>query len=287
MSLLHPGLEAFVAVIHQSTVHGAAKQIGLTQTGVTQRIRALERQLGLTLFTRSRSGMRPTVEGEALYRYCRAAKDLEGELLSSLLSSNAEASVRIDIIGPSSTMRTRVIPGAMSILGNFANVQFTFNLNDSGQALSHLKSGASQLAILNRREVVNELDSKLLNPANYILVATPKWAQRGLENIITNECIIDFNEPDEATFDYLKKYDLFDLAKKDRHFANNIDALATIVASGWGYSVLLEDFAAPFLKTGKLINIHPGYALKTEFALAWYPRPEMPAYFAALIKAIQ
>ena len=35
-------------------------------TGVTQRIRSLERELGVTLFVRSRKGMRATAEGEAL-----------------------------------------------------------------------------------------------------------------------------------------------------------------------------------------------------------------------------
>ena len=45
MSLLNHGLEAFLAIIRQGTVHGAAREIGLSQTGVTQRIRALERDL--------------------------------------------------------------------------------------------------------------------------------------------------------------------------------------------------------------------------------------------------
>jgi DNA-binding transcriptional LysR family regulator len=38
----------------------AAKKLGITQTGATQRIKALEHSLGVTLFTRSRSGMRLT-----------------------------------------------------------------------------------------------------------------------------------------------------------------------------------------------------------------------------------
>ena len=42
MSLLDPRLQAFVSVIRNQTVHGASKELGLTQTAVTQRIRALE-----------------------------------------------------------------------------------------------------------------------------------------------------------------------------------------------------------------------------------------------------
>jgi LysR family transcriptional regulator (chromosome initiation inhibitor) len=79
MSLLSPNLKAFAAIVRQGTVHGAAQGLYLTQTGVTQRIRALEKELGTTLFLRSRKGMRLTQEGEALLRYCKGAEDLEGE----------------------------------------------------------------------------------------------------------------------------------------------------------------------------------------------------------------
>ncbi len=105
MSLLHPGLEAFLVVARHGTVRGAAAQIGLTQTGVTQRIRTLEKKVGVTLFTRSRQGMRLTQEGEALHRYCQRVGDMEGELLSFLGDSGTEASFRLVITGPSSIIR--------------------------------------------------------------------------------------------------------------------------------------------------------------------------------------
>jgi DNA-binding transcriptional LysR family regulator len=286
MSLLHPGLQAFIAVVDQSTVYGAAREIGLSQTGVTQRIRALERQIGTTLFTRSRKGMRPTSEGEALYRYCQRVIDLEGELLPSLQDKDETQEINVNLSGPSSMMRCRIIPAAMSILSKFNNITFSFNLDDYESGLDHLKSGKSQLAVLERHQVVNELDSKLLKPANYILVASPKWKSREALDIVKNERIIDFNKKDETTFNYLKKFRLFKTAKKRRHLTNNIDALARLVAEGFGYSVLIEDFAAPLLKKGEIVDINPGKVMKQEFALAWYPRHEMPGYFDRIITEI-
>lgn len=276
-----------MAVIRHSTVHGAAKEIGLTQTGVTQRIRALERQLGTTLFTRSRKGMHPTPEGEALHRYCRSAKDLEGQLLSFLYNSNDEATVRVHICGPSSIMRCRIIPGAVSILGKHKNVTFTFNLNDDESSLKQLKSGQAQLAVLSRSEVVNELDSKLLAPSQYILVGPAAWKHRAIEDIIANERIIDFNASDNATYQFLKMFDLFEGCIKERHLANNIDALASLVAKGHGYSVLTRKFAEPLFRAKQVVDLMEGQEMELEFALAWYPRHEMPAYFAQLIKTIR
>ena len=71
MSLLHPQLLAFMAIVERKTVLASAKDLGLTQTGVTQRIKALEAHLNATLFTRSRKGMMLTEEGQSLLLYCQ------------------------------------------------------------------------------------------------------------------------------------------------------------------------------------------------------------------------
>ncbi len=286
MSLLHPNLEAFLAVVKRSTVHGAALDIGLTQTGVTQRIRSLERQLGTTLFTRSRKGMRLTTEGEAFYRYCQGVRDLEGEFLAYLHGQSDEQTVRMHVTGPSSVMRSRVIPGAVKVLDHHDNLTFTFNLDDDRSGLEYLKSGRSQMAVLHRHEVVKELDSKLLKPLRYILVTCKAWETRSLREIIQSERIVDFNPSDDATFQYLKKHRLYDLAKKERHLANNTDALAMLVTEGCGYSVLSEDFASRLIERGEIVNKLPGKYHIIEFALAWYPRHEMPDYFRSIIKTI-
>ena len=286
MSLLNPGVEAFMAVVRQGTVHGAAREIGLSQTGVTQRIRALERSLGVTLFTRSRKGMRPTDEGERLYLHCQRVRDMEGEVLSLLQATSERSSTRLVVTGPSSMMRSRIIPAASRILEEFPGLAYTFELDDDESGLLHLKTGRAQIAVIPAHEGVDEIDSKLLRPARYILVGPRAWKGRGVKDIVKSERIVDFNEADEATFAYLRRHGLHPPSHRPRHLANNTDALAMMVAGGLGYSVLSRDFASAFLESGRLVELHPGKELRFEFALAWYPRLEMPAYFRRLIKEI-
>ena len=286
MITMHPGLAAFVAIIEHGTVHGAARSIGLSQSGVTQRIRALERQLDTTLFTRSRTGMRPTAEGEALLRYAHRAMDLEGELKSTLQGRDDAREIRVQLTGPSSIMRCRIIPAAARCLSSCPNVTFTFELDDDRSGLEALKAGRSQLAVLPRREVVHELDSRLLRPDRYILVATAAWAERSVEEIVSSERIVDFNAGDDATHRYLEQHGLLALARRERHLANSTDALASLVELGHGYSVLSAAFVADRIRSGTLVGIHPGHDIGFEFALAWYPRHEMPAYFGQLIQEI-
>ncbi|NNF07209.1 MAG: LysR family transcriptional regulator [Candidatus Eisenbacteria bacterium] len=287
MSLLHHGVQAFKAIVAQGTVHGAAREIGLSQTGVTQRIRALERELGTTLFVRSRKGMFPTAEGEALVRWCQRVDDLEGELLTFVRRGQEAQAVRVTVTGPSSLMRGRVIPQTTAELTEFPTVTLYFDLDDEGNGLNRLKTGAAQLAVIPRGDVVNELDAKPLAPARHVLVGPAAWASRDLHEVIATERIIDFNDKDDATLSFLRHHHLLTGARIRRHLVNNPDALADLVAAGLGYSVLPEDFAEARLVEQSLVNLCPGRWLDQEMALAWYPRHEMPTYFRKLIDSIQ
>jgi DNA-binding transcriptional LysR family regulator len=287
MRLLHAGIEAFLAIVRQGTVHGAARAIGLSQTGVTQRIRGLERELGTTLFVRSRKGMRPTAEGDALVRWCQSVGELEGELLSFVRRGDEAAAVRVTLTGPSSLMRCRVVPQAAAAMRAFPGVTLGFLLEDAGSGLGHLKTGVAQLAVLRKDDVVNELDTKRLRPARHRLVGPAAWAGRDPAEVVAAERIVDFDESDDATLAFLREHDLLAGARRRRHLVNNPDALAELVAAGFGYSVLADDFATQWLADGRLVDLCPGRHLDQQIALAWYPRHEMPAYFRALVDAVR
>jgi DNA-binding transcriptional LysR family regulator len=59
-------LLTFEAVVRTGTFAAAARQLGYTQPGVSQQIRALERELGAALFTRAGRGLRLSEQGEVL-----------------------------------------------------------------------------------------------------------------------------------------------------------------------------------------------------------------------------
>jgi LysR family transcriptional regulator, chromosome initiation inhibitor len=286
MSLLSPPLRAFVAIVHSKTVVAAAKQLGITQTGVTQRIRALEAQLMTTLFIRSRTGMNLTEEGQALFRYCQGAQDLEGQAFAQIQKAGTVAQIQVRIGGPTSIMRSRVIPACLPVMRDWKNLLLSFQITDEPSLVAELRSGASQLVIVPPEDVAREMDSKLLRPERYLLVATSKWKDRLLSDLITNERIIDFDSSDQMSFNYLRRFDLLDRAKKDRYFANSTEAICEMFCAGLGYGVLTSEFAEPWLKQKKLIALNGNRHLENRLALAWYPRPQRAPYFDALIKAI-
>ena len=287
MSLLSPPLEAFWAVVRKGTVQDASYILGITQTGVTQRIRSLEKQLKTTLFIRSRKGMKLTSEGEALLQFVKGSLEIEGMALSRIKRAAKDSIIEVGISGPSSILRSRVIPNFISLKSQFPLLRFRFDLSDIENNVDKLKTGSCDFAVLEHHLVTREMDSKIIKAERYCLYGPASWKRRLLSDILKAETIVDFSAADLMTFRFLEKYKLKTIIKKERHYANNTDALISMVAGGLGYSVLTEECAQPYVKQGLLIKLSAEHFLEHKLALAWYPRAEKPEYFRAMIASIK
>src|SRR6188474_2737621 len=98
MMIAHAQLPTFMSVAELLNLSAAAKKLGITQTGATQRIKPLEQSLGTTLFTRSRSGMRLTEEGRLLLRYCTEVSNLEGQFFAGVGAAGQAREVELCIV---------------------------------------------------------------------------------------------------------------------------------------------------------------------------------------------
>ncbi|MBX9586094.1 MAG: LysR family transcriptional regulator [Gammaproteobacteria bacterium] len=286
MVLLEPQLRAFEAVVSEGTVHGAAALLHLTQTAITQRIRLLEQKMKTTLFVRSRRGMLLTPEGEVLHRYCQRVVEMGGAALATIQGAGKESTIRVKIAGPTSIMRSRIIPRCESVMKAFPHLLLSFIIDDSNDISKRLKSGEIDLVILRPELVTSEMEHKTLLPESYVLLCSSQWGGRTLKDIIENERIIDFDADDPMTFAYLKEFSLLDNIQPDRHFVNNTESIAELFIAGLGYGILTEEFARPYVMSRQLILLNKKKTFKHDLTLAWYSRPEPPKYFAALINAI-
>ena len=179
--IAHAQLPTFMAVAELLNLSAAAKKLGITQTGATQRIKSLEQSLGTTLFTRSRSGMRLTEEGRLLLRYCTEVSNLEGQFFSGIKGAGHTREVELCIVGPMSLLAGRVVPRYSEIAHKWPNVNLRFVIDSNANRLNQLKRGACDLAFVFPHEVGLELDSKLIKPVEYVLVAAVTMEEPAIE----------------------------------------------------------------------------------------------------------
>lgn len=89
-------LKTFLAVAELGTVSHASKRLNCVQSNVTSRIKALEDELGVELFARSRNGMMLTPAGAYFRDHAQAVIDAEAAALASVRNfSNAIRLIRI------------------------------------------------------------------------------------------------------------------------------------------------------------------------------------------------
>lgn len=287
MILLSANLQAFLAVYRKSSVSGAAVELNIGQTAVTQRIRSLENEIGVSLFTRSRKGMNLTVEGKSLLNYCLRANELEGQTFSELKNLGSDIEVELRIAGPTSYISGRAVPNCKEILRKWPNLNLQITVDDRENRLELIKQGLVDIVVLYPHQVPPELDSKVLKPDEYILLGHPTWRSRNLKEIIQSERMFAFHENDQTSLNYLKTFGLIHFLKRPRLFVNENLALSSLMKYGVGYGLLSKEIAEPILKSGELVDLNPGAILKDSLALAWYPRVKMPSYFKDLIKSLK
>jgi LysR family transcriptional regulator, chromosome initiation inhibitor len=287
MDALHsPLLIAFEAVARLGTTHAAAKELLLTQTGITQRIKSLEESLSLTLFLRSRRGMSLTQEGQALLQFCRGSRELEGQFHSQIEGEKRQE-VILTLVGPTSAISTRIAENVESLYSRFPFLRLHLQSDDHSDLIEKVRRGEADLAVVPPTLVPNEMDSKMLRPDRYLLVGSAAWKGRKLSDILEKERIIDFYESDSTTRRYLAENKLEKGSRTDRLYVNENQALIRFFQAGVGYGTLTESVAEPFLKEGSLSLLHRGGGLLDPLALAWYPRPRKMSYFEELTRAIK
>ena len=287
MSLLSSNLEAFLAVYEATTVSGAALKIGIGQTAITERIRSLERELGISLFTRSRKGMLLTQEGKSLLKYCLNARELAGETLAEIKNGGLDRDIELRIAGPTSYISGRAIPHCQDLYARWPRMNLQFIVDDSENRINLLKQGLADIVVLYPHQVPLEADSKLIKPDEYYLLSHPSWENRDLKEILESERLFAFHAEDSTSLNYLKEYDLLKFLKRPRLFINENLGLSTLLRYGVGFGLLTKEISKPFLDTKSLIKLNHGKSLKDPLALSWYPRTNMPIYFKQVIAALK
>jgi DNA-binding transcriptional LysR family regulator len=128
-------LRAFVEVSDQGHFGRAAAELRITQPALTQRIQALEREVGSPLLTRSSREVRLTATGQALLPYARSLVQLEERALREIKDTSA---------GTSGLIRVAYMPGNAitqgKVIAEFRK-QFPSVVVESSLGHSHVNIG--------------------------------------------------------------------------------------------------------------------------------------------------
>lgn len=117
MSVSLRDLQVFLAVVRAGSFGGGGAELGLSQPTVSERIARLERQIGVTLFTRSGRGVTLTAAGYRLLPYAQRCTALVDEALVATQTDAGKGEVRIAMHATFATMTMPRVVDAITPLG--------------------------------------------------------------------------------------------------------------------------------------------------------------------------
>ncbi|WP_246097466.1 LysR family transcriptional regulator [Streptomyces botrytidirepellens] len=161
----------FLAVYRSGSLTAAAPRLGLSQPTVTAQLRALEQHTGRELFTRLPRGVEPTPY----------ARELAGQVAGPLdalasLEDGGATTAPVHLAGPSELLCVRVLPALVPLVADGVQLRVTQGLPEP--LLEEMRSGRHDLVITTRRPRGKALESVPLADEEYLLVASPAWADR-------------------------------------------------------------------------------------------------------------
>lgn len=145
MNIRH--LDHFLAVLNCGSLSRAAEETGISQSGLTKSIRALEELVGMPLLERQSRGSRPNLQGQALAQRARLIVAQWREARQELKALREGAAGRLSIGAGPSWMR-RGLPEAMAqLLQASPGAEITVTGGFDAHLIEALKQGEFDLII--------------------------------------------------------------------------------------------------------------------------------------------
>ncbi|MCF3592404.1 LysR family transcriptional regulator [Rhodobacteraceae bacterium LMO-12] len=141
-------LRYFVAVYEQGSFSAAAEKVNATQSGLSMHVGQFEKRYGVTLFTRSSSGVTPTETGRSFYKEAvkvlAAAYRAEDRIRS--LSKSVTGHICIGLM-PTFT-RAVLTPALLRFSETFPEVRLSISEGYSGALANDVREGRLDFAVV-------------------------------------------------------------------------------------------------------------------------------------------
>ncbi|UKK83343.1 LysR family transcriptional regulator [Sphingopyxis sp. BSN-002] len=250
------GIAAFVATVEQGSISGAARQLRLSKSVVSERLAELERSLGSALLHRTTRKLSLTEDGTAfLPRAQRITRDVT-EAAADIAERRGTLAGPLRIAAPVTFGHMHLGPALYPFLKSHPDIRLTLDLDD--RRIDVASSGHDAII---RQGVID--DTRLvvwkLAKSRRILTASAAYlAEHG-----TPACFQDlrdhrgifYTNRGASDWHFRTEDGPVTIQAKQALGVNNGDMIRDAVAAGLGIAMLPAFIAGPAIKAGKLVAI--------------------------------
>ena len=257
---LNPGqLDALVAIADHGSFDAAARQLHITPSAVSQRIRALETAAGQVLISRG-TPCRPTPHGEWLVRLGRQTRLLYAEASQAITAATAvelPVAVNADSVG-------NWFRDVLTEVAAWDHTALKLRVEDQAYSQELLRRGDVLAAVTSDQAAVQGCRVDALGALRYLPAAAPaladRWQVKG-EGEAGGESpdwaampVVVFNDKDDLQHELLRRHGV----AQDPPIVHQVPSTADFyqaVRVGLGWGMLPESQASADFSAGALVRL--------------------------------
>jgi LysR family transcriptional regulator (chromosome initiation inhibitor) len=246
-------LDALVAIADQGSFEAAARQLNVTPSAVSQRIRALEATAGQVLISRG-TPCKPTPHGELLVRLGRQTRLLHEEVRQALTGA---AAVELPVAVNADSLGTW-FRDVLSAAATWQATVIKLHVEDQAYSQELLRRGDVLAAITSDPSPVQGCGMGPLGALRYIPAAgaalAARWLRGGTPDWAAMPTLV-FNDKDDLQEELLRRHGV-----GRPPVVHRIPSCADFFAAvrlGLGWGMLPESQASAGLDSGELVRLSP------------------------------
>jgi LysR family transcriptional regulator, chromosome initiation inhibitor len=277
-------LAALASVLRRGSFELAASDLAVTPSAISQRIKALEDQVGAALILRTT----PCAGTEAGLRLAKHAEDvglLEAQLSRDLALQDPRGEVRLRIAVNADSLATWFV----AAMADVPDVLFDLVIDDQDHSADWLRRGEVSAAITSGGKPVTGCDSIALGSLRYIATANPDFKQRWFGDGVTaaalaNAPCLTFNAKDALQRNWI--YEQFEQRiSPPTHFLPSSQTFVDATRAGLGWGMNPEHLIRGPLRNARLVALLPNAPL--DVPLTWQVSRIMAPSLKPVTQAVQ
>ena len=268
-------LECLAAIVEEGGFERAALRLSVTQSAVSQRLRALEAQVGTVLLVRSRP-IKPTSAGRLLIKHAMQMRLLRADLETDLQDLTPGTGAlreedRISIAINADSIATWALPA----LGEMVSEGLPLEIITDDQDFTHewLREGQVLGCVTTLKQALRGCKVLPLGVMHYVAIASPAFAKANCPKGLTPHNFrsipfIAFNRKDDMQTEFVSRACGLRRVALSQRFVPSVEGQVQAALAGWGACVLPEIKVAPLLASGDLVDLAPSVTLPVN--LYWH-----------------
>lgn len=257
----------FACVVEKSSFSGAARDLGITTSAVSQQIRSLEQEMEVTLLHRSTRKLSLTEAGQAFFHSCQEmlAAAERGKIRINELRDDLVGDLRIATTPELGA--THVVPALSHWISAHRGLTVHFEVENQFVDLIQERIDIA-VRMCSRVDESNHLSCLPLARVDQVLVASPSYLNQNAvisrPEDLAHHDLIPVNivkNQQMMTFEHSTSRELVNVSMENRLQTNNVYVAKSLCQNGHGIARLLYLDVQKELMNGTLVEVLPEWKL--------------------------